>query len=217
MAHTHQHTHEPADTREHWDTFYRDRDQVWSGNPNPLLVREAADLTPGTALDLGCGEGGDAIWLARQGWRVTAVDVSQVALDRAAGHAADAGVGDRVTWAAHDLHADFPAGEFDLVSAQFLHSQVAQPGEREGILRRAAAAVAPGGALVIGSHQGWPSWMETPPFAHEFPTLEELREQLAFGDDWEVVTADLLERDAPGPEGQPGTRHDSVLHVRRLR
>ncbi|MEV0356533.1 class I SAM-dependent methyltransferase [Nocardia sp. NPDC050697] len=213
------HAAPPADisTREHWDTFYRDRDQVWSGNPNPILVREAGGLTPGTALDLGSGEGGDAIWLAGLGWRVTAVDVSQVALDRAAGHAAAAGVGERITWAQHDLHTDFPAGRFDLVSAQFLHSQTAQPGERDGILRKAAAAVTVGGALVIGSHQGWPSWMDEPPFAHEFPTLEQVQEGLALGDDWQIVTADLIERDAPGPDGQPGTRADSVLHLRRLR
>ncbi|KOG87623.1 SAM-dependent methyltransferase, partial [Streptomyces varsoviensis] len=64
----------------HWDDMYRSRDQVFSGNPNPVLVAEAAGLRPGQALDVGCGEGADAVWLARRGWRVTAVDVSEVAL-----------------------------------------------------------------------------------------------------------------------------------------
>src|SRR5215208_437768 len=67
-----------------WEDHYRRRERVWSGRPNPVLVDVVGSLRPGTALDLGCGEGGDAIWLARQGWRVTAVDVSATALDRAA-------------------------------------------------------------------------------------------------------------------------------------
>ena len=124
-----------------WEERYSGEERVWSGNPNVLLVREVADLAPGSALDLGCGEGADAIWLARRGWRVTAVDVSATALRRGAAHAADADVADGITWEQHDLSRSFPAGAFDLVSAQFLHSPVAEDGERESILRRAAAAV----------------------------------------------------------------------------
>ena len=69
-----------------WDERYRTRTQLWSGNPNPQLVREAGGLKPGHALELGCGEGADAIWLAHHGWTVTAVDVSAVALERAQSH-----------------------------------------------------------------------------------------------------------------------------------
>src|SRR5918994_5866470 len=79
-----------------WEDHYRRRERVWSGRPNPVLVDVAGSLRPGRALDLGCGEGGDAIWLARHGWRVRAVDVSATALDRAAAEAATAGVAGRI-------------------------------------------------------------------------------------------------------------------------
>ncbi|RJL32612.1 class I SAM-dependent methyltransferase [Bailinhaonella thermotolerans] len=202
---------------EFWEDFYRSEDRRWSGEANPLLVREAASLTPGTALDLGCGEGADAIWLARRGWRVTATDVSRTALRRAAAHAAEAGVGDRIEWEAHDLSRSFPGGSFDLVSAQFLHSPVAAEGEREAILRRAAAAVAPGGSLLIAGHAGWPSWMDEPPFPHHFPTIPEVLESLDLAPGgWHVDVADVVERELTGPEGQRGHREDHVLRVRRL-
>ena len=108
-------------------------DAIWSGNPNPQLVAQVADLAPGTALDVGCGEGADAIWLAERGWRVTAVDISTVALERAAAHAAAAG--EAVADADH-LAAGRPArpgrpapARFDLVSAQFIHL----PAEQRGV------------------------------------------------------------------------------------
>nr|WP_238354948.1 class I SAM-dependent methyltransferase [Kribbella sandramycini] len=107
---------------EHWDGRYAESTRIWSGKPNAALVAELAGLAPGRALDLGSGEGGDAIWLAQQGWQVTAVDVSPIALGRAAEHAREAGIADRIDWQHHELGKTFPAGTFDLVSAQFLHS-----------------------------------------------------------------------------------------------
>ena len=90
--------HQPAASpAEFWEERYRGRDQVWSGRANAVLVDVVGALPPGTALDLGSGEGGDAVWLARQGWQVTAVDISTPALERTAAHAASAGVGDGVT------------------------------------------------------------------------------------------------------------------------
>ena len=203
-------------TRQFWEDFYRDKDQVWSGKVNPLLEREVAALTPGTALDLGCGEGGDAIWLARRGWRVTAVDISETALKRAAGHAAEAGV-EGIVWERHDLAVSFPEGNFDLVSAQFFHSPVEEDGERDKALRRAAEAVAPGGTLVVAGHAGWPTWMEEPPHEHiHFPAPAEVLEALTLDEsEWTVEVQDVVARDFPGPEGQTGTRSDNVLRVRR--
>ncbi|MBF8187042.1 FAD-dependent oxidoreductase [Nonomuraea sp. K274] len=210
------HGHAPAaSAEEHWDARYAERSQVWSGKPNAPLVREVAGLEPGTALDLGCGEGADAIWLAEQGWRVTATDVSGVALARAAEQAKTAGVADRVDWQRRDLAASFPEGEFDLVSAQFLHSFVEMP--REKILRAAAAAVAPGGVLLVAGHGGWASWEENPHPGVHFPTTQEVLDSLELPEgEWEVLRSEEYERTQNGPSGRPGTRTDNILKLRRL-
>jgi SAM-dependent methyltransferase len=128
-----------------WDDLYRTKDQLWSGAPNGVLVVEAADLPPGQALDLGCGEGGDALWLASRSWLVTAVDISRVALERAAAVAGDA----KVSWTHADL-ATFtpPAGAFDLVSAMY----PAIPRTADRALHGMLAAVAPGGTLLFCGH-----------------------------------------------------------------
>jgi SAM-dependent methyltransferase len=204
-----------ATTEQHWDARYAEKERMWSGRPNAALVRETSGLTPGTALDLGCGEGADAIWLAGRGWRVTGVDISGLALERAALHAEAEGVADRVAWRRQDLGEVFPEGEFDLVSAQFLHSRVELP--REEILRRAADAVAPGGILLVVGHT------EVPPGHHEghgddlsLPTAQEVLDSLALPDGaWEVLTAEEQRR--PGrPDGDDhGHRADATLAVRR--
>lgn len=102
-----------------WDTRYSESDgAMWSGRPNGRLVAEVADLTPGRALDIGCGEGADAIWLARRGWTVTAIDISDVAMCRAREAAELAGA--TVEWVCGDaLQTPFPAGSFDLISMQY--------------------------------------------------------------------------------------------------
>ncbi|MFD7061947.1 class I SAM-dependent methyltransferase [Streptomyces sp. NPDC059906] len=206
----------PAPAAEFWEARYRDSGRVWSGRPNELLVREAAALTPGTALDLGCGEGGDAVWLAARGWRVTGVDIAVTALERAALHAAEAGVGDRVTWQRHELGEWFPEGTFDLVSAHYLQSPVAL--DQRGVLRRAAAAVAPGGTLLLVLHAGWPSWQTEPPFDAEFPTLDGVPADLALPDGgWSVETRETVRRASTSPDGVEGHREDHVWRLRRNR
>ena len=92
-------------SEEFWEDFYRGGRGTWSGEANPLLVEEASRLTPGTALDLAAGRVGTPIWLASQGWRVTAVDVSATALELAAQNAAAAGVTEAIRWQRHDLTA----------------------------------------------------------------------------------------------------------------
>lgn len=103
-----------------WEDSYRSRNQVFSGNPNGVLVAEVTGLPPGQALDVGCGEGADALWLARHGWQVTAVDISPTALQRAA----DADINGRVAWTRADLTTAPPlAAAFDLVSVQYFPLQ----------------------------------------------------------------------------------------------
>ncbi|QNA76984.1 class I SAM-dependent methyltransferase [Streptomyces sp. So13.3] len=204
-----------ASAEEFWDARYGSSDRIWSGNPNAALVRETAGLTPGSALDLGCGEGADALWLAQQNWKVTAVDISRKALERGAEHAAAAGVADRIDWQRCDLAVSFPTGAFDLVSAHFLHSPVTMP--REQILRSAAAAVAPGGVLLVVGHAGSPSWVADKGHAPHFPTSEEVFAGLDLpAGQWEVLLADVHESGMTGPDGQPATRTDNTLKLRRL-
>ncbi|WP_411105428.1 SAM-dependent methyltransferase [Streptomyces sp. cmx-4-9] len=214
--HAHTPGTQPAGGEEFWDDRYRGSDRVWSGNPNAVLVREVEGTPPGRALDLGCGEGADAVWLARQGWQVTGADISGVALQRAAGHAAEAGVADRVEWQRHDFAASFPTGRFDLVSACFLHTYGEFP--RPRVLRAAAAAVAPGGILLVAGHAGSPSW---DPDAHPglvLPTPDEVLEQLQLaGDDWEVLVVEEHVRPAQAPDGTCGSRPDNLVKLRRLR
>jgi SAM-dependent methyltransferase len=214
------------DTERFWEGFYTAREAVWSGKPNALLVEEVDGLPPGTALDLGCGEGGDALWLAAQGWRVTAADVSATALARAAGHAKDAGLAaGAITWMRCDLAESFPAGTFDLVSACYLHAPV--PLDRARVLRAAAAAVAPGGTLLVVGHAGAPSGAGTGHdhghghghgHGHDFPTPREVLDDLALAaGDWTIERSDTATRPAPAADGTPAPREDSALRLSRRR
>ncbi|WP_354642993.1 bifunctional NAD(P)/FAD-dependent oxidoreductase/class I SAM-dependent methyltransferase [Kitasatospora camelliae] len=199
-----------------WEERYRSRPALWSGNPNPQLVAEAAALTPGRALDVGSGEGADALWLAGRGWRVTAVDIADTALERAAAHAAAAGpdLADRITWTRADLREEPPAeGGYDLVTAQYMHL----PAEaRRELYARLAAAVAPGGTLLIVGHHpldltttvGRPRFLAEAMF-----TAEELA--TALDPAWRVLAAETRPRDAVDPEGRAVTVHDAVLVARR--
>ncbi|NMO89586.1 FAD-dependent oxidoreductase [Actinomycetospora sp. TBRC 11914] len=194
-----------------WERFYAERDQVWSGRPNPVLAATAADLAPGTALDLGAGEGGDVLWLAGRGWKVTAVDVAQTACDRIADRAGEL----PVRTERHDLTATFPEGTYDLVSAQYLHSP-APDFPRAAILRRAAEAVAPGGTLLVVGHGRLAPWSWDPSL--RMPTAPEVLASLELDDAaWDVVRCDSLERAATGPDGQEATITDEILQVRLRR
>ena len=215
----------PTETEQFWEGFYRERERVWSGRVNPVLVNVVGRLPAGTALDIGCGEGGDAIWLADRGWQVTAVDVSATALARAAERAAAAGVGGRIDWQRHDLERTFPTGAFDLVSAQYLHSGV--DFLREQVLRSAVHAVASGGLLLIVGHAGFPPWADNPclpdhsdhsdhSHAH-FATPNEVLASLRLtAGQWHTERLESPARQATGPNGQVATLTDSVVAVRHL-
>jgi SAM-dependent methyltransferase len=133
-----------------WDERYSGQGSVWSGNANPQLVVEVSGLAPGRALDVGCGEGGDVIWLARAGWQVTGADFSANGLARAAQHAAEAGVAERTDWWQVDARTFSADGRsFDLVCSHFLHPP---DGGMVDVARRLAEAVARGGHLLVVGH-----------------------------------------------------------------
>lgn len=197
-----------------WEDRYQQRPQLWSGAPNAALLDQATGLAVGSALDLGCGEGADAIWLAEQGWQVTAVDISQTALDRGATHAASIGVAERITWERHDLAVSFPDGVYDLVCAQFLHSPVELP--RNRILQSAAAAVDHGGTLLVVGHAELPPWAPARPASFHFPSPQEVVDSLALPpDQWTITTCASVGREATGPDGQHATLVDSVVRLLR--
>ncbi len=135
--------------RQQWDDRYASTDLVWTAEPNVFVVRELAGLAPGRALDLGAGEGRNAIWLAERGWQVTAVDFSAVALAKAAKLAAARGA-PGITWVDADLRGyQPPPGSFDLVLLAYIHLPRA---ESDALLQAAAAALAPGGTLLFVGH-----------------------------------------------------------------
>lgn len=216
--HEHDESFDPAAlvTQEFWDNRYGGSDQIWSANPNQRLVEQVADLSPGTALEVGCGEGADTIWLAERGWRVTAVDVSTVALERAARQAAELGadVSERITWQQADILAWGPAPRrFDLVTAHFIHVPAL---DRERLHRRLAEGVRPGGTLLIVGHH--PSDLETSAGLRRLVDFLFTAEQVAAvltPDEWEIVVLAAPAREARDADGHLMTIHDAVLKARR--
>jgi SAM-dependent methyltransferase len=200
-------------TQPFWDERYGSADRIWSGNPNPQLVREAADLTPGSALDVGCGEGADAHWLAARGWQVVATDISRVALQRGAAHAEPAWA-DRISWEQADLIGwTVDDRRYDLVTAHYVHLSSAL---REPLFAQLAAAVRPGGSLLVVGHH--PADMATAAPQPPDPDLYFTAEQVAAGLDpgcWEIVIADARPRQATAPDGRHMHIADAVLRARR--
>lgn len=201
---------------EFWDERYRSHSAVWSGRPNIQLVSEAADLAAGTALDVGSGEGADAIWLAQRGWHVTATDISAVALERAADHARNVGddVAARIDWVQVDVTTWEPSRvTFDLVSAQFMHLPTPQ---RTSLFGRLAASVATGGCLLIVGHH--PSDLQTsvprPPLPDLFYTAADIAASLD-PSEWDVIVSGKRERETTDPDGRTVTINDAVLRAQR--
>jgi thioredoxin reductase len=193
-----------------WDERYRERPQTWSGQPNLALVAEATGLAPGTVLEAGAGEGGDAIWLAQQGWKVTAAELSSVALGRAQARAEHLGVS--IDWLHLDLTKAAPPATYDLVTAFYLHMPATA---RTALWRHLGAAVAPGGTLLVVGHDrddmkaathrahlddmGW--------------TLEEI--VTALGSGWTIEVAESRPRPHVDHDGNDATINDAILRARR--
>jgi 2-polyprenyl-3-methyl-5-hydroxy-6-metoxy-1,4-benzoquinol methylase len=201
-----------------WEERYRASANIWSGHPNAALVAAVADLAPGTALDAGCGEGGDAIWLAGRGWRVTAMDFSTTALERARQRALAQGdeVDGRIAWRHTDLTSWVPGEErFDLVSAMFVHLA----GETmTSLIERLAEVVAPGGTLLVAGHDPSDEHMAAhrPSVPGMFFSAEEVAATLDAAS-WDVVSAGSRPRPPGGHEPTDLPVHDTVLVARRRR
>jgi SAM-dependent methyltransferase len=195
-----------------WDDRYSERGRVWSGRPNGTLLVEVGALKPGTALDVGCGEGGDAIWLAEHGWRVTGLDVSQVALTRARSAARARGVD--VEWvcaALVDLH--LPAAGYDLVSVHY-PALPRTPGD--DAIHALLDAVAPAGTLLVVGHERMDPEHAR---AHGFDPADHIQPPdiaARLDDGWLVEVEEERPRVDPSP---PGTEHvaDHVLRARRAK
>ncbi|WP_405162945.1 class I SAM-dependent methyltransferase [Nocardia sp. NBC_01499] len=197
-----------------WDGVYASRPSATDPRPNDLLAETVSILPPGHVLDLGCGDGGDTLWLARRGWRVTAVDISAVAVERLAGLTRASGLGDRVVTERHDLGKSFPQGRFDLISAHYLHTSFDL--DRATVLRAAGLTLRPGGLLLVvdhGSTAPW-SWNQDPDIRYPSP------QEVAAGIDldpttWTVERAEAPRRIATGPGGHTAEVTDHVLLIRR--
>lgn len=198
---------------ERWDGFYLENEQVFSGNVNGALVDEVADLTPGQVLDLGCGEGADAWWLARRGWQVTALDVSRIAVERARGVVAEQApeLVERIAWVRADLaECGPPGGAFDLVSAQYLPLRRERGPEQ---IRRVLASVAVGGVLLFVAHDTRDLPEDHGFCSDDYYLVGDVRELL--GGNWEIEVDEVRPR-SHVPSGGPHVR-DVVLRARRLR
>ena len=197
---------------EYWEQRYSGSKRVWTGKVNATMASVVAELSPGTAIDLGCGEGGDVLWLAEQGWTALGLDISTVAVGRAREAAAARGL-DGATFEAVDLDVWEPEPDSaDLVTASFFQSNVAL--DRTAILRRAMSALRPGGRLVTVSHAAPPSWAKDHP-AKMVSVQDEAAQLGGHADEWEVEQADERPRAAVAPDGTPGEHLDAVLVLRR--
>lgn len=188
-----------------WDERYRSADRLWTADVNPALVAEASDLPAGTALDVGSGEGADARWLADRGWQVTAVDISQVAIDRAR----ETDTREAITWLRADLSVDdVPGRDFGLVSLQYFPI----PRSDDATVQRLVDAVGAGGHLLVVSHEaeGVRAHGRNPDDYFQPADVAAL-----LGDGWTVITDDTRERGVAAGGG--AHTHDVVLHAMRTR
>lgn len=193
---------------DHWKPDAAHPDRILP--PNPYLERETAGLHPTTALDAGCGTGTEALWLAEQGWQVTAADISTTALAAARARAAAVEPEDRVEWIETDLSLWEPARTWDLVTTHYAHSDLGQL----AFYRHIASWVAPGGTLLMVGHQHGPGH-----HGHDHPEdATASRSGIAGvlpGTDWSIESEYENTR-IVHPDGHPMPLRDVIVRARRL-
>lgn len=188
-----------------WDARYSEADRLWTADVNPALVAETVDLPTGTALDVGSGEGADARWLADRGWQVTAIDISQVAIDRAR----EIDPRPEITWIRADLRSDdIPGTDFGLVALHYFPITKTDA----GVARELVKAVGVGGTLLVVAHA--PDGVRAHGFdPDEYVQPSDFTEML--DENWEIVTDETRERGRAAGGGHH--THDVVLRTRRIR
>jgi SAM-dependent methyltransferase len=207
-------TPDAATPEGYWDEVHGRRDAARPGRPHGHLEDLLSSTRPGRALELGSGDGADAIWLAAHGWTVTAVDVSPVVLGIAADHARRAGVADRIAWTAADLDAWRTEETYDLVCSFFLHAPFGL--DRSAVLARAAARVRPGGSLLVVGHLTLPPWAWDPDDTAGLPAARELATELGLDPaGWEALVVEDRPREVHHSDGRQARVTDAVLHARR--
>ena len=196
---------------EDWDERYAASELVWSRDPNQFVAAELADLPTGTAVDLAAGEGRNAIWLASRGWSATAVDFSQVALDKGARLAAEAGID--VTWVCADATTWQPPAPVDLVVVAYLQLPA---DDRRRAVRSAGRMLAPGGTLLLVAHDSTNLTEGTggPQDPAVLMTAEEVLGDLD-GERFEVRRAERVPREVAQPDGSTRTAYDALVRVVR--
>lgn len=194
-----------------WDRRYTDTPWIWSGEPNAWVVRELSELPAGRALDLAAGEGRNAVWLARRGWQVDAVDFSAVALKRADDLARSHEVALKTQVA--DLTRFTPEPEaYDLVLLAYLHLE---PEAMGGVLRKAAAAARPGGTLLLIGHDvsNLTHGVGGPQDPRVLTSVDKVTS--AWGDTTDIVSAEVVRREVATESGNAWARDTLVRAVRR--
>jgi SAM-dependent methyltransferase len=195
---------------ERWDERYAGRDYLWDVGPNQFVERHCSELSPGTAIDLAAGEGRNAVWLAGLGWRVVAVDFSQVGLDKAGRLAADRDVADKVDLINADALTYEPAEPVDLVVVSYLQLS---PEEQRTALEHAATWLRPGGIVLVIAHD-----RSNSDAGYGGPTEPDrcytVDATVAALDGLEITTAEITKREVDTEEG-PRTALDTLVIARR--
>ena len=212
----------------YWDDHWRKTSDGATGRrevpPNPHLLHEVGGLVPGRALEAGCGEGAEAVWLAQAGWQVTAVDIADEVLTSAAARGTALGLGDRIRWVQADLSSWEPPETFDLVTTHYAHAAIPQL----ALYDRLSGWVSPGGSLLVvghlhgdhgadhghGAHEGHGAHDDQQPPAEATVTAASITERLD-PTAWTVVTADEHTRTVEAPDGSQSTWYDVVVRAVR--